>query len=60
MKGFIPPVILLDSQLRDCRAFIVDQGDLLLESESADKVFRSGLSVQRTVLKRMLVSARYS
>ena len=60
MKGFIPPVVLFYSQFRDCRTFIVDQGYLLLESESADKVFRSGLSVQRRVLIRMLVSARNS
>ena len=60
MKSFIPPVILFDSKFRDCRAFIVDQGHLLLESESADKVFRSGLRIKRRVLIRMLISARNS
>ena len=60
MKGFIPPVVLFYSQFRDCRTLVVDQRHFLFKCKPADKVFRSGLSVQRRVLIRMLVSARYS
>ena len=60
MKGFIPPVVLFYSQFRDCRTFVVDQRNFLFKCKPADKVFRSGLSIKRRVLVRMLVSARYS
>ena len=56
MKGFVPPIVLADAELRDLRRIIVHEHDLLLHGKSSEKVFCSFLRSQRRILIRVCLS----